>query len=82
MFACSTIRGAHDDGKRHRMNRKRCRRQRIPTLIPQHGFSKQLPPNAGTMTEDVADAVAWPASDESRFVTVEVVSVDVGVARV
>ena len=45
----------------------------------QNGFSKQLLPNAVTMPEDVAGAVAWLASDESRFVTAAAVPVDVGV---
>lgn len=48
---------------------------------PQYGFSKQLIPNAVTMPEDVANAVAWLASDESRFVTAAAISVDVGVAQ-
>jgi SDR family mycofactocin-dependent oxidoreductase len=48
---------------------------------PQYGFSKQLLPNAVTMPEDVANAVAWLASDESKFVTAAAISVDVGVAQ-
>ncbi|WP_068178611.1 mycofactocin-coupled SDR family oxidoreductase [Mycobacterium sp. UM_CSW] len=48
---------------------------------PQYGFSKQLLPNAVTMPDDVANAVAWLASDESRFVTAAAISVDVGVAQ-
>lgn len=48
---------------------------------PQYGFSKQLMPNAVTMPEDVANAVAWLASDESKFVTAAAISVDVGVAQ-
>ena len=45
----------------------------------QNGFSKQLLPNAVTMPEDVAGAVAWLASDESRYVTAAAIPVDVGV---
>jgi SDR family mycofactocin-dependent oxidoreductase len=48
-----------------------------PTL--RAGFSKQLLPNAVTMPEDVAAAVAWLASDESRYVTAAAIPVDVGV---
>ncbi|OBG69017.1 MULTISPECIES: mycofactocin-coupled SDR family oxidoreductase [unclassified Mycobacterium] len=48
---------------------------------PQYGFSKQLIPTAVTMPEDIANAVAWLASDESRFVTASAISVDVGVAQ-
>lgn len=48
---------------------------------PQYGFSKQLLPNAVTMPEDVANAVSWLASDESKFVTAAAISVDVGVAQ-
>lgn len=43
------------------------------------GFSKQLLPDAVTMPEDVADAVAWLASDEARYVTAAAIPVDVGV---
>jgi len=42
-----------------------------------NGFGKQLLPNAVTMPEDVANAVAWLASDESRYVTATAMSVDV-----
>ena len=45
----------------------------------QHGFSKQLLPNAVTMPEDIADTVAWLASDQSKYVTATAISVDVGV---
>ena len=48
---------------------------------PQYGFSKQMLPNAIMMPEDVANAVAWLASDESKFVTAAAFSVDVGVAQ-
>ena len=44
-----------------------------------HGFSKQLLPNVVTMPEDIADAVAWLASDQSRYVTAAAIPVDVGV---
>ncbi|HEX2214487.1 MAG TPA: SDR family oxidoreductase, partial [Mycobacterium sp.] len=44
-----------------------------------HGFSKQLLPDAITMPEDIANAVAWLASDESRYVTAAAIPVDVGV---
>jgi NAD(P)-dependent dehydrogenase (short-subunit alcohol dehydrogenase family) len=47
--------------------------------VLRHGFSKQLMPNAVTMPEDVADALAWPASDQSKYVTAAAISVDVGV---
>lgn len=47
--------------------------------VLQNGFSKQLLPNAVTMPEDVAGAVAWLASDESRYVTAAAIPVDVGV---
>ncbi|WP_346427260.1 SDR family oxidoreductase [Mycobacterium colombiense] len=46
-----------------------------------YGFSKQLIPEAVTMPEDVANAVAWLASDESRSVTAAAISVDAGVAQ-
>jgi len=49
--------------------------------LPQYGFSKQLIPDVVTMPEDVANAVAWLASDESKFVTATAISVDVGVAQ-
>ena len=48
--------------------------------VLRHGFSKQLIPNAVTMPEDIANAVAWLASDQSRYVTATAISVDVGVA--
>ncbi|WP_210086695.1 mycofactocin-coupled SDR family oxidoreductase [Mycobacterium sp. OAE908] len=44
-----------------------------------HGFSKQLLPNAVAMPEDIANAVAWLASDEARYVTGAAIPVDVGV---
>ncbi|OAN36880.1 mycofactocin-coupled SDR family oxidoreductase [Mycolicibacterium iranicum] len=46
-----------------------------------NGFSKQLIPDAVTMPEDVASAVAWLASDESRYVTATAISVDVGATQ-
>lgn len=46
-----------------------------------NGFSKQLLPDAVTMPEDVASAVAWLASDESRYVTATAMSVDVGATQ-
>ncbi len=46
---------------------------------PQYGFSKQLIPNAVTMPEDVANAVAWLASDESKYVTGIELIVDGGI---
>jgi NAD(P)-dependent dehydrogenase (short-subunit alcohol dehydrogenase family) len=45
------------------------------------GDTKQLLPNAITMAEDVANAVAWLASDESKFVTASSIPVDVGVTQ-
>lgn len=47
----------------------------------QYGFGKQLLPDVVTMPEDVADAVAWLASDQSKYVTASAISVDVGVAQ-
>jgi SDR family mycofactocin-dependent oxidoreductase len=47
--------------------------------VLRQGFSKQLLPNAVTMPEDIANAVAWLASDQSKFVTATALSVDVGV---
>ncbi|WP_374159567.1 mycofactocin-coupled SDR family oxidoreductase [Mycobacterium sp. G7A2] len=46
-----------------------------------NGFGKQLLPDAVTMPEDVASAVAWLASDESRYVTATAMSVDVGATQ-
>jgi NAD(P)-dependent dehydrogenase (short-subunit alcohol dehydrogenase family) len=46
-----------------------------------NGYGKQLIPDAVTMPEDVADAVAWLASDESRFVTAAAICVDVGATQ-
>jgi SDR family mycofactocin-dependent oxidoreductase len=45
------------------------------------GMHKPLLPEGIAQPEDVADAVAWLASDESRFVTASAVSVDLGVAH-
>ncbi|UXA20725.1 mycofactocin-coupled SDR family oxidoreductase [Mycobacterium sp. SMC-4] len=53
--------------------------QTNPTL--RQGFTRQMLPDAITMPEDVANAVAWLASDESRFVTAAEICVDVGVTR-
>nr|WP_240355410.1 mycofactocin-coupled SDR family oxidoreductase [Mycobacterium bourgelatii] len=47
----------------------------------QYGFGKQLLPNVVTMPEDIADAVAWLASDQSKYVTATDISVDVGVSQ-
>lgn len=46
-----------------------------------NGFSKQFMPDAVTMPEDVASAVAWLASDESRYVTAAAIPVDVGATQ-
>lgn len=53
--------------------------QTNPSL--RQGFTKQMLPDAITMPEDIASAVAWLASDESRFVTATEMCVDVGVTR-
>ncbi len=45
-----------------------------------NGFSRQLIPDVITMPEDVAEAVAWLASGESRSVTAAALSIDVGAA--
>lgn len=47
-----------------------------------NGFSKQLIPDVITMPEDVAEAVAWLASTQSRSVTAAALSMDVGAAPV
>jgi NAD(P)-dependent dehydrogenase (short-subunit alcohol dehydrogenase family) len=44
------------------------------------GMHKPLLPEGIAQPEDIADAVAWLASDEARFVTASAVSVDLGVA--
>jgi SDR family mycofactocin-dependent oxidoreductase len=44
------------------------------------GLHKPLLPEGIAQPEDIADAVAWLASDESKFVTASAVSVDLGVA--
>jgi SDR family mycofactocin-dependent oxidoreductase len=44
------------------------------------GLHKPLLPEGIAQPEDIADAVAWLASDESKFVTATTVSVDLGVA--
>ncbi len=47
--------------------------------ILRHGITKQLFPDTVMMPEDVADAVAWLASDQSKYVTAAAIPVDVGV---
>ncbi|OBK71266.1 mycofactocin-coupled SDR family oxidoreductase [Mycobacterium sp. 1274761.0] len=47
--------------------------------VLRHGFTKQLLPDAIMMPEDVADAVAWLASDQAKYVTAAAIPVDVGV---
>ena len=47
--------------------------------VLRHGFTKQLLPDSITMPEDIANAVAWLASDEARYVTGAAIPVDVGV---
>jgi NAD(P)-dependent dehydrogenase (short-subunit alcohol dehydrogenase family) len=42
---------------------------------------KPLLPEGIAQPDDIADAVAWLASDESKFVTASEVSVDLGVAH-
>jgi NAD(P)-dependent dehydrogenase (short-subunit alcohol dehydrogenase family) len=42
---------------------------------------KPLLPEGIAQPEDIADAVAWLASDESKFVTASGISVDLGVAH-
>jgi SDR family mycofactocin-dependent oxidoreductase len=44
------------------------------------GMHKPLLPEGIAQPEDIADAVSWLASDESKFVTATTVSVDLGVA--
>ncbi len=44
------------------------------------GMHKPLLPDGIAQPEDIADAVAWLASEESKFVTASTVSVDLGVA--
>ena len=44
------------------------------------GMHKPLLPEGIAQPEDISDAVAWLASDESKFVTATAVSVDLGVA--
>jgi SDR family mycofactocin-dependent oxidoreductase len=43
------------------------------------GLNKPLLPEGSAQPEDIADAVAWLASDQSRFVTGTQLSVDMGV---
>lgn len=47
--------------------------------ILRHGITKQLIPDTVMMPEDVADAVAWLASDQAKYVTAAAIPVDVGV---
>ena len=44
------------------------------------GLNKPLLPEGSAQPEDIADAVAWLASDQSRFVTGTQVSVDMGIS--
>jgi len=44
-----------------------------------HGFTKQLIPDSIAMPEDIANAVAWLASDEASLITGAAIPVDVGV---
>jgi len=44
------------------------------------GMNRSLLPEGTAQPEDIADAVAWLASDESRFVTGTQLSVDMGVS--
>lgn len=44
------------------------------------GLHRPLLPEGIAQPEDIADAVAWLASDESKFVTASTVSVDLGVS--
>jgi NAD(P)-dependent dehydrogenase (short-subunit alcohol dehydrogenase family) len=46
------------------------------------GLHKPLLPEGIAQPEDIADAVAWLASDQSRLVTATQVSVDIGVGYV
>ena len=43
------------------------------------GLNKPLLPEGNAEPEDIADAVAWLASDQSRFVTGTQLSVDMGI---
>lgn len=45
------------------------------------GMHKPLLPDGIAQPEDIADAVAWLASEESKFVTASTVSVDLGIAN-
>jgi NAD(P)-dependent dehydrogenase (short-subunit alcohol dehydrogenase family) len=44
------------------------------------GMNRPLLPEGTAQPEDIADAVAWLASDQSRFVTGTQVSVDMGIS--
>lgn len=55
--------------------------QNAAESYPELTASMQLLPNAVAMPEDVADAVAWLASDQSRYVTAAAIPVDVGVTQ-
>jgi NAD(P)-dependent dehydrogenase (short-subunit alcohol dehydrogenase family) len=46
------------------------------------GMHKPLLPEGSAQPEDIADAVAWLASDQSRLVTATQISVDIGVSYV
>jgi NAD(P)-dependent dehydrogenase (short-subunit alcohol dehydrogenase family) len=46
-----------------------------------HGMNKPLLPEGIAQPEDIADAVAWLASEQSKFVTGTQISVDLGVAH-
>jgi NAD(P)-dependent dehydrogenase (short-subunit alcohol dehydrogenase family) len=46
------------------------------------GMHKPLLPEGSAQPEDIADAVAWLASDQSRLVTATQISVDNGVSYV
>lgn len=45
-----------------------------------HGMNKPLLPEGIARPDDIADAVIWLASDQSKFVTGSQLSVDLGVA--
>ena len=45
------------------------------------GMNKPLLPEGIAQPEDIADAVAWLASEQSKFVTASQISVDIGVAH-
>ncbi|BBX03765.1 3-ketoacyl-ACP reductase [Mycolicibacterium moriokaense] len=47
--------------------------------VLRHGFSKQVIPDSVALPEDIADAVAWLASDQAKYVTAAAIPVDLGV---